>query len=141
MVHSTVPNISYWSEYLFDLGTDQETVAEYRKRLNIVDEPPQFTRFNADSFTPVWESLTQWEKLAESLFTPKGFEYVEQIHGPPKIDETYYSYNYFESCDIDYPDLTFVEKEWTIDINRQLELARLCLPTQPIHNVFHFFFG
>ena len=135
-----MPIIPYWSDYLLDPGTDQETVAEFRKRLNVDVTEPQFTRFNAESSTPVWDSLTQVERVVESLFTPTEFLYIDTVHGPPTIDKTYLEYDLTESRQIEYPDLTFVEKEW-ITLDRLLELARLRLPTQPINNVFHYFFG
>ncbi|EKM49035.1 uncharacterized protein PHACADRAFT_202096 [Phanerochaete carnosa HHB-10118-sp] len=54
--------------------TKQETVAEFRQQLNIQEDD-----------TP-WESLTDYEKYIEVLFTPQYFNYIEDTHGPPTYE-------------------------------------------------------
>ena len=89
---------THWSERLAVYETDEETVAQFRQRCNVLDEAPVFTPFSGfiigpnkeprlvQSTTTLWDSLTSWEKAAERHFTPAYFRYRERWHGPSSID-------------------------------------------------------
>ena len=74
----------YWSPHLDSLSSEQETVAQFRERLNILDEAPQFTPFSGDkSEVDPASFLTDYERHVEEGFTPHFFKYFEEFHGPP----------------------------------------------------------
>ena len=147
------------SEVLSHYNSRRETVAQFRERLNIVDE--------ASEITP-WDSLTEFEQSVEIFFTPKSFRYIEHIHGASEEDfgrtlenQDGEKIHLFSSSEYDdeYPyafhaenkesfieenlthrnyNLNILETDWEATINYQILLARLRKPTQ--HNGDYFFF-
>lgn len=96
MVHSIV----FILEYL-DLitalnracSTKEETVAQFRERLNIPTFEPVYNRIttlprgNRQVLPSAsYRALTRWERYVEELFTPNNFKFRAQFHSPPEED-------------------------------------------------------
>lgn len=75
--------ITYWSEELSAYRTKRETVAQFRKRLDIADEPPKFV---SKSNTTLWESLTVYKQNIEKFLSPRQFGYSRDLHRPYSTD-------------------------------------------------------
>ena len=71
-----------------EFDTPNETVAQFRRRLNIVNTIPVYHTFG-NSRMPPEDFLTEHERNVERLFTPAQFEYIEIIHGPSSFDFGY----------------------------------------------------
>ena len=76
----------YWSAVLHKHGsTKTETVAQFRKRLDILDVAPTFTPFGNSGTRPE-TSLTKYEQDVESFLTPAQFKFISYYHGPSSKD-------------------------------------------------------
>ena len=94
---TTATETPHWFPELDLHSTEEESVAQFRQRLNIADEAPEVTRYN-NSDTPLYRFLTKYERETETLFTPRHFQYVDYLHAASSEDfgrtQTVYEKNF-----------------------------------------------
>ena len=93
MVHSTVFILDLITALNRAFSTEEETVTQFRERLNIPTFEPDYNRITTlpGDNRPIapsasYRALTRWERYVEEIFTPKRFKWEAKFHSPPEED-------------------------------------------------------